>query len=81
MIQTNALVFDYNAQAYYHNNKAFNKTLVFTEYGLNYSIPFSKRYLIVGPEFRYGLSSLEKNNPDHHLFSYGLKAQLQLNKK
>jgi hypothetical protein len=81
MIQTNALVFDYNAQAYYHNNKAFNKTLVFTEYGLNYSIPFGKRYLIVGPEFRYGLSSLETNNPDHHLFSYGLKAQLQLNKK
>jgi hypothetical protein len=81
MIETNALTFGYNAQAYYHNDKAFNKTLLFTEYGLSYSMPFNKTYLTIGPELQYGLTRLEKNNPVHHLFSYGLKAQLQLNKK
>jgi hypothetical protein len=81
VIQTNALIFDYSSQAYYHSNKAFNKTLLFTEYGLNYSIAFNKTYLTLGPQLQYGLTSLEKNNSTYHLFSYGLRAQLQLNKK
>lgn len=81
MIQTNALIFDFGSQAYYHSNKAFNKTQVFTEYGLSYPVPLNKRFLTVGPQFQYGLTRLEKDNSTHHLFSYGLKAQLQLNKK
>ena len=80
MIQTNALTFDYNSQAYYHSSKAFNKTLLFTEYGLNYTFPVNKKFLTIGPQLQYGLGRLEKNNSDHHLFFYGLKAQLQLNK-
>jgi len=81
MIQTNALIFDYSSQAYYHNNKAFNKTQLVGEYGFSYEILLKKQVISVGPQLQYALSSVEKNNSDHHLYSYGLKAQLALNKK
>jgi hypothetical protein len=81
LIASNALVFDYASQAYYHSNSAFNRTQLFFEFGLNYAFPLPKSRLTVGPQVQYGLGRLEKDNSKHHLFSYGLNARLQLNKK
>jgi len=36
--------------------------------------------LLFGPELKYGLSRLEKDNPGYHLFSFGLEAQLLFQK-
>jgi hypothetical protein len=81
LIQTNGLVFDYSAQSYFNSKAAFNRVQLFFEPGLTYSVKLQQKLLTFGPQLQYGLSSLEKNNSDHHLFSYGLKAQLQLGKK
>jgi hypothetical protein len=80
LIQTNALVFEYGSQVYFHNKDAFNKTQLFTEWGLSYTIPLKKNPLQIGPQWQYAFNRLEKNNANRHLFSYGLKVQLQLKK-
>jgi len=80
LVQTNALVFDDYSKAYFNTKKAFNGLQLFSEAGLNYAVPLGKNAIALGPIVQYGLSRLEKKNPDRHLFSYGLKAQLELNK-
>jgi hypothetical protein len=75
---TNGLIFDYNRQAYFHNKNAFNTVQLFSNLGLNYFPPTKKTSIAIGPELQYGISRLEKDNSNHHLFMYGLKAQLQL---
>jgi Outer membrane protein beta-barrel domain len=81
LIHTNALVFDYNRQAYFYSKKTFNSMQLLSGLGFSYSFPIKDRSLAIGPELQYGLSRLEKKNPDHHLFSYGIKAQIQFDKK
>jgi Na+-translocating ferredoxin:NAD+ oxidoreductase RnfG subunit len=76
----NALRFDYTTQSYFHSIDAFNRTQVFTELGLTYSVPLKQKALTFGPQLQYGLTQLEKDNPEHHLFSLGLKAQWQLSR-
>jgi hypothetical protein len=78
LVQTNGLIFDYNKQAYFHNKNAFNRMQLFSHLGLNYSFPIKKTSIAIGPELQYGISRLEKSNSNHHLYTYGLKAQLQL---
>jgi len=80
LLKTNALCFDYTSQSYFHSMKAFNRTQLFWESGLSYSLPLRQKPLTFGPQVQYGLTQLEKDNVDHHLFSYGLKVQWQLNK-
>jgi len=77
---SNALRFDYTTQSYFHDIDAFNRTQVFSELGLNYSVPLKQKPLTFGPQLQYGLTQLEKDNPEHHLFSFGLKAQWQLSR-
>ena len=78
LLQTNGLIFDYNKQAYFHNKNAFNRLQLFSDLGLNYSFPLKKNSIAIGPQLQYGISRLEKDNSNHHLFMYSLKAQLQL---
>jgi len=78
LVQTNGLIFDYNKQAYFHSKNAFNRLHLFSNLGLNYSLHIKKTSLAIGPELQYGISRLEKDNSNHHLYRYGLKAQLQL---
>lgn len=78
LVQTNALIFDYNNQAYFHNKDAFNRMQLFSSMGLNYAFTVKKSLVAIGPELHYGISQLEKENSNHHLYMYGLKAQLQL---
>jgi len=77
---SNALRFDYTTQSYFHSIDAFNRTQVFSELGLTYSVPLKQKPLTFGPQLQYGLTQLEKDNPEHHLFSFGLKAQWQLSR-
>jgi hypothetical protein len=78
LVQTNGLVFDYNNQAYFHNKDAFYRMQLFSNLGLNYSFMLKKTSVAIGPELHYGISGLEKDNSNGHLFMYGLKTQLQL---
>lgn len=78
LVATNALVFDYNKQAYFYNKDAFNRVQFFSDLGLNYSFRVKESSLAIGPRFQYGISRLEKDNSNHHLSNYGLKVQLQL---
>jgi len=77
---SNALRFDYTTQSYFHSIDAFNRTQVFSELGLSYSVPLKQKPLTFGLQPQYGLTQLEKDNPEHHLFSFGLKAQWQLSR-
>jgi hypothetical protein len=81
LVQTNALRFDYSSQSYFHNINAFNRVQLLSEFDLTYSVRLKQKPLTFGPQFQYGFTRLEEGNSDHHLFSYGLKAQWQLNKK
>ncbi|MGZ4011708.1 MAG: hypothetical protein ACXVLF_12195 [Flavisolibacter sp.] len=77
LVATNALRYDYNTQAYFHNISAFNRAQLMSGISMTYSVPLRKKPLSFGPQFQYGLTRLEKGNADNHLFSYGLKAQWQ----
>lgn len=80
LAHTNALIFDYSKQVYFHNDRAFNHTQLFSTMGFSYSVPVKKTGIDIGPQLQYAFSRLEKGSSGHHLFSYGLKVQLQLNK-
>ena len=80
LAHTNALRFDYTTQSYFHDIDAFNRTQLFFDVGLSYCVPLKQKPLTFGPQLQYGLTQLEKDNANHHMFSYGLKAQWQLNK-
>jgi hypothetical protein len=80
LLQTNALRFDNSTQSYFHDIAAFNRVQLFSGFGFTYSIPLKQKPLTFGPQLQYGLTRLEKGNSDHHLFSYGLKAQWQFKK-
>jgi hypothetical protein len=81
LISSNALIFDKGSRIYYTDQNAINRTQVFSSLALSYAVfEGSKTSLLVGPQLQYGISDLEKNAADKHLFSLGLTAQLLLNK-
>ena len=80
LAHTNALRFDYTTQSYFHDIDAFNRTQLFLGIDLSYAVPLKQKPLMFGPQVQYGLTQIEKGNAEHHLFSYGLKAQWQLSK-
>ena len=84
LINTNALQYSYASGIYYSNNKVYNKTLLFSDLSLNYSVSLNKRMSVaVGPFINYSHSRLEKDSShsNHHLFSYGISAQFSFRKK
>ena len=73
LVETNALLYSSISQVYYQDESAFNKTHLFSELGLEYSFPLSKKLLFsVGPRVSYSHSQVIKESSDRHLFSYGL---------
>ena len=79
LLSTNAIVFDYNNQAFYSNNKLFRKTQVDMLAGLNMNFINGKHADInIGPQLEYRFSKLLQNNNygRQHLISYGLKASV-----
>jgi hypothetical protein len=80
LINTNALLFSSNANLYYQDKNAFNKTQFFGSFGVNYKIIESKKFsLIAGPAINYGLTNLYKHESGH-LFSFGLNTQILFSK-
>ena len=77
LVATNALVFDPNAGIYYKNNDQFRKTQLLFNSGLTYRVWKHKSYGVhVGPYLQYGITNLQKENTNRHLFSTGLKTQV-----
>lgn len=75
LFKTNALVYDPNARIYYQNNDLFSKMQLQFFSGITYRVWQHKNLGIhVGPYLHYGLTSLEKEDKNHHLLSTGLKA-------
>ncbi|ANE52750.1 outer membrane beta-barrel protein [Flavisolibacter tropicus] len=74
LFKTNALVYDPNARIYYQNNDLFSKMQLQFFSGVTYNVWQHKNLSIqVGPYLQFGLTSLEKENKNHHLLSTGLK--------
>jgi hypothetical protein len=75
LISTNALIFDKSSRIYYADKDAFNKTQLFSSFGLSYAVfERSKTSLLLGPQLQYGISDLEKKSSGKHLFSLGISA-------
>jgi hypothetical protein len=80
LVGSNALVYHSSSQLYFHDMASFNRAQLFSALGITYSVPLKQRPLSFGPQVQYGFTKIEKDNADHHLFSYGIKAQWQLKK-
>lgn len=81
LIHTNALIFDKSSHIYYEDNNVFNKTQLFSSFGLSYAVyQRNTTALLLGPQLQYGISDLEKNTSGKHLFSLGLTAQFLFHK-
>jgi hypothetical protein len=81
LISTNALLFNKTSNIYYSDKNGFNKTQLFSDLGVSYSISNKgKTSLLLGPQLQYGITNLEKNTSGKHLFSLGLTARLLFNK-
>ncbi len=79
MISSHALVYSASSQAYVSDRKAFNQMQLFSQLGLNYGFRLrNKSTLQVGPQIQYGLSKMEKNNGNKHLYQVGLNARIVL---
>ncbi|NNV55878.1 outer membrane beta-barrel protein [Limnovirga soli] len=81
---TNALVFDNFNQAFYQNKSLFNKTQLQVLGGVQVAFPAMRRYQInIGPQVQYNFSNLLKSSDygNQHLFNYGIRASIYLNKK
>ncbi len=81
---TNALVFDNFNQAFYQNKSLFNKTQLQVLGGVQVAFPAMRRYQInIGPQVQYNYSNLLKSSDygNQHLFNYGIRASIYLNKK
>lgn len=76
LVHTNALMYSANSNVYYHDSKAFNKTYLFSDVGLEYSFPLAKGFVLkAGPRVSYSHSKVIRAS-DRHLFSYGMVTQL-----
>jgi hypothetical protein len=79
LIATNALIYNYASQLYYHDKKAFNKTQFSSSLGLLYQTSLKGNAVFIGPEINYMWTRLEKQNTAYqHLFSAGIKLTVDL---
>lgn len=78
LVKTNALSYDYQAQAYYEKLDAYNATQLHLFTNFNYTVWKGKsKKLDVGPYVQYSLTELQKTAPDkNRLFSTGLRTQV-----
>ena len=82
LVETNALLYSSLSKIYYTDKGAFNKTQLFSELGIEYSLPLSKKLLLkAGPRISYGHSSVVKESSGLHLFSYGLATEIVFSAK
>ncbi|MFL5808812.1 MAG: hypothetical protein ACJ749_04775 [Flavisolibacter sp.] len=81
LIKANALEYNGKTHLYDYNTQHYQKTEVFSSFGLNYTIVKAKTSWVIGPEIKYGISKLETSNAGHHLFSAEIKAQVVFEKK
>jgi hypothetical protein len=82
LLHTNALLYSSSSGIYYNDNDAFNHTQLFSNFGINYSLPFRKQWSFkLGPNISYGHSRMAKNSSSQHLFSYGVEAQFVFGRK
>jgi hypothetical protein len=76
LISTNALLYSASSRIYYNDKASFNKTHLFSQSGLSYLFPLSKKLAVqFGPEVSYSHSRVVKGSSGQHLFSYGLSTQ------
>lgn len=83
LIGTNALQYDNQSQIYYEDNDNLKKTLLFSDFGVYYSMIRSKKLSIqLGPEFHYGITEFKKQPTDnsHHVFSMGVSSKILFHK-
>ena len=82
LISSNALHFDAANGVYYENNDLLNKMQLSLSAGIKFRIPVkNSNRLYVGPDFRYQVSGLLKDNSNEkHLWSGAIEASWQLNK-
>jgi hypothetical protein len=77
MFSNEAIVYDGNYDVYYNADKFLNKTQLHFSSSLDYRILNGKsKALFAGPYFQYGISPLENNRTNLHLFSTGLGARI-----
>ena len=78
LVNTNALTYDYQTQAYYQNSRAYNATQWHLFSNITYTLWKGKsRKLDVGPYVQYSLTELQKTSSDkNRLFSTGLRTQV-----
>lgn len=78
LVKTNALTYDYNAQAYYQNSSAYKATQLHLFTNVTYTLWKGKAVkLDAGPYVQYSLAELQKTAPDkNRLFSTGLRTQV-----
>jgi hypothetical protein len=78
LVYTNALVYSDHSGIYYKDKNAFHKTQLFTGADLQYRVWNTHRFaLLAGPHIQYAITSLEKEDANKHLVTWGLKTQLQ----
>lgn len=75
LLHTNALTYKKQSMLLMTEEQAFSKTQLFTSLGADYAVLNRKATLLVGPELRYGVTPYDRENKDHHLFSFGIRAQ------
>ena len=76
LIATNALLYSARSRVYYEDKSAFNKTYLFSELGIEYAFPLSRKFsLQAGPRVNYSHSKVLEGS-SRHLFSYGIATQL-----
>jgi hypothetical protein len=78
LVHTNALLYDTNAQVFYKNNNAFNRTQWHLFTNLTYTLWKGKTVLLnAGPYVQYGLTDLQKTASENsRLFSAGVHTQV-----
>lgn len=78
LVKTNALIYDFQTQAYYQNSSAYNASQWHLFSNITYTLWKGKsKKLDIGPYVQYSLTELQKTSSDkNRLFSTGLRTQV-----
>lgn len=80
LIASNALIFNFSSQQYFHDLNNYRRTQLSSMFGLDYALLDKKQTLLVGPQLQYSITRLEKEDLNKRLFSFGLRARLLFQK-
>lgn len=82
MIGSNAVSYDNGSQVFYKNDSQLQKTALASKLALNYAFFEKSRVgLLLGPEFQWSITPLQKTGTKDRLVSLGLNARLFFQKK